>query len=61
MKNWRMGRKLSWRNASKCVGRIQWNNMVVRDRRHVTDPDEMFRESEEHLQLRQTAVTSRLP
>jgi len=27
-----------------CIGRIQWNNMVVRDRRHVTDPDEMFRD-----------------
>lgn len=43
------GAQLAWRNASKCIGRIQWNNMVVRDRRHVTDPDEMFRELEEHL------------
>lgn len=43
------GAQLSWRNASKCIARIQWNNMVVRDRRHVTDPDEMFRELEEHL------------
>jgi nitric oxide synthase oxygenase domain/subunit len=33
------GAQLSWRNASKCIARIQWNNMVVRDRRHVTDPD----------------------
>lgn len=44
------GAQVSWRNASKCVGRIQWNNMVIRDRRHVTDPDEMFRELQEHLQ-----------
>ncbi|HEY9675879.1 MAG TPA: nitric oxide synthase oxygenase [Waterburya sp.] len=43
------GAQVSWRNASKCVGRIQWNNMVIRDRRHVTDPDEMFRELQEHL------------
>lgn len=43
------GAQLSWRNASKCIARIQWNNMVIRDRRHVTDPDEMFRELEEHL------------
>jgi sulfite reductase alpha subunit-like flavoprotein/nitric oxide synthase oxygenase domain/subunit len=43
------GAQVAWRNASKCVGRIQWNNMVVRDRRHVTDPDEMFRELQEHL------------
>jgi len=45
------GAQLSWRNASKCIARIQWNNMVVRDRRHVTDPDDMFRELEEHLRL----------
>jgi sulfite reductase alpha subunit-like flavoprotein/nitric oxide synthase oxygenase domain/subunit len=44
------GAQVAWRNASKCVGRIQWNNMVVRDRRHVTDPDEIFRELKEHLQ-----------
>ena len=44
------GAQVSWRNASKCVGRIQWNNMVIRDRRHVTNPDEMFRELQEHLQ-----------
>ncbi|MHC5832227.1 MAG: nitric oxide synthase oxygenase, partial [Nostoc sp.] len=42
---------LAWRNASKCIARIQWNNMVVRDRRHITDPDEMFRELEEHLRF----------
>ncbi|BAY16426.1 putative sulfite reductase [Anabaenopsis circularis NIES-21] len=45
------GAQLAWRNASKCIGRIQWNNMVVRDCRHVTDPDEMFKELVEHLRL----------
>ncbi|MBD2498596.1 nitric oxide synthase oxygenase [Nostoc sp. FACHB-280] len=45
------GAQLAWRNASKCIGRIQWNNMVVRDCRHVTDPDEMFQELLEHLRL----------
>jgi sulfite reductase alpha subunit-like flavoprotein/nitric oxide synthase oxygenase domain/subunit/hemoglobin-like flavoprotein len=45
------GAQLAWRNASKCIGRIQWNNMVVRDRRHVTEPDEMFQELLEHLRL----------
>ena len=45
------GAQLAWRNASKCIGRIQWNNMVVRDCRHVTDPDEMFQELVEHLRL----------
>lgn len=45
------GTQLAWRNASKCVGRIAWNNMVVRDRRHISDPDEMFRELQEHAQF----------
>ncbi|MBN4004697.1 nitric oxide synthase oxygenase [Nostoc sp. LPT] len=45
------GAQLAWRNASKCIARIQWNNMVVRDRRHITDPDEMFQELEEHLRF----------
>ena len=45
------GAQLAWRNASKCIGRIQWNNMLVRDCRHINDPDEMFRELEEHLRL----------
>ena len=45
------GTQVAWRNASKCVGRISWNNMVVRDRRHVTDPDEMFRECQEHVKF----------
>ncbi len=45
------GTQVAWRNASKCVGRISWNNMVVRDRRHITDPDEMFRECQEHVKF----------
>jgi sulfite reductase alpha subunit-like flavoprotein/hemoglobin-like flavoprotein len=45
------GTQVAWRNASKCVGRIAWNNMVVRDRRHISDPDEMFRELQEHAQF----------
>jgi len=45
------GAQVAWRNASKCVGRIAWNKMVIRDRRHVTDPDEMFRECQEHVKF----------
>ena len=45
------GTQVAWRNASKCIGRISWNNMVVRDRRHVTAPDEIFRECQEHVQF----------
>lgn len=45
-----LGAQLAWRNSAKCIGRIQWSNMVVRDRREVTHPDAMFREMLEHLQ-----------
>jgi len=43
------GARLAWRNAPKCIGRISWRNLIVRDRRHVVDPDEMFAECVEHL------------
>lgn len=45
------GAQLAWRNSAKCIGRISWRNMIVRDLRHVTDPDEMFRECSEHLRM----------
>lgn len=45
------GAQVAWRNAAKCIGRIAWRNMIVRDLRHVTDPDAMFRECAEHLRL----------
>jgi sulfite reductase alpha subunit-like flavoprotein/hemoglobin-like flavoprotein len=45
------GAQVAWRNASKCIGRIAWNKMVIRDCRHVTDPDEMFRECQEHVKF----------
>jgi nitric oxide synthase oxygenase domain/subunit/sulfite reductase alpha subunit-like flavoprotein/hemoglobin-like flavoprotein len=44
-----LGARLAWRNAPKCIGRISWKNLIVRDRRHVTEPDEMFAECVEHL------------
>lgn len=43
------GAKLAWRNAPKCIGRISWKNLIVRDRRHVTEPAAMFQECAEHL------------
>jgi sulfite reductase alpha subunit-like flavoprotein/nitric oxide synthase oxygenase domain/subunit/hemoglobin-like flavoprotein len=45
------GAQVAWRNSSKCIGRIAWRNMIVRDLRHVTDPDAMFRECAEHLRM----------
>lgn len=35
----------------RCIGRIAWNTLMVRDKRHVTDLDEMFAECMEHQRL----------
>ncbi len=43
------GAKLAWRNAGKCIGRISWKNLILRDCRHATDAAAIFRESVEHL------------
>ena len=43
------GAKLAWRNAPKCIGRISWKNLIVRDCRHVTDADAMHSECVQHL------------
>ena len=43
------GARIAWRNAAKCVGRVSWRNLVVRDRRHVTEPRAIFEECVEHL------------
>ncbi|GAA0603022.1 nitric oxide synthase oxygenase [Sporichthya brevicatena] len=45
------GARVAWRNSSRCIGRLYWKSLVVRDRRDVTDPYEVFSECIEHLQL----------
>ena len=35
----------------RCIGRIAWNTLMVRDKRHVTDLDEIFAECMEHQRL----------
>jgi nitric oxide synthase oxygenase domain/subunit/sulfite reductase alpha subunit-like flavoprotein len=45
------GAQVAWRNSAKCIGRISWNTLVVRDRRHVSEPTEVFHEVLEHLKL----------
>lgn len=36
------GAKLAWRNAARCVGRIQWSKLQVFDARFTTNANEMF-------------------
>ncbi|RAG81306.1 nitric oxide synthase oxygenase [Streptacidiphilus pinicola] len=45
------GARVAWRNAARCIGRLYWNNLLVRDLRHLTHPDDIARECFEHLRL----------
>ncbi|KAL9981801.1 hypothetical protein ACROYT_G010554 [Oculina patagonica] len=42
--------KTAWRNAPRCIGRIQWNNLQVFDARHCTTAKEMFEALKIHLE-----------
>jgi nitric oxide synthase oxygenase domain/subunit len=46
-----LGGRLAWRNSTKCIGRITWNTLQVRDCRHITDSDMIFEHVEEHLRI----------
>ena len=45
------GARTAWRNAARCIGRLYWNNLTVRDLRHLHHPDDIAQESFEHLRL----------
>jgi nitric-oxide synthase len=45
------GARVAWRNASRCIGRLYWRSLVVRDLRKVTEPPEIFDELVRHLRL----------
>jgi nitric-oxide synthase len=44
------GAKLAWRNASRCIGRLYWRNLLVLDRRRARTADEIFSLLVHHLQ-----------
>ncbi|MGQ0632372.1 MAG: nitric oxide synthase oxygenase [Sporichthyaceae bacterium] len=43
------GARVAWRNSGRCIGRLYWNSLVVRDLRNIDDPAEVFAECAEHL------------
>jgi nitric-oxide synthase len=45
------GAKLAWRNSTRCIGRLFWNGLMVRDLRHLTDEAAMFQALVEHVEL----------
>ncbi|MGK7954084.1 MAG: nitric oxide synthase oxygenase [Crocosphaera sp.] len=45
------GAKVAWRNSVNCIGRIGWQNLNVRDLRHLTTAEEIFEAIVDHIQL----------
>lgn len=43
--------RLAWRNAARCIGRLYWSGLKVRDFRHFDHPDDIAGELIEHLKL----------
>jgi nitric-oxide synthase len=41
--------RVAWRNSSRCIGRLYWRSLRVRDRRDVTSADEIAAEAFAHL------------
>jgi nitric-oxide synthase len=47
----RFGARVAWRNAARCIGRLYWHSLHVRDRRTVATPGEVAAECVEHLRV----------
>lgn len=43
------GARVAWRNSSRCIGRLYWRSLRVRDRREVSAASDVAAESVEHL------------
>src|SRR5580693_7837477 len=43
------GARVAWRNSSRCIGRLYWRSLRVRDRREVTAAADIAAESITHL------------
>lgn len=43
------GVRMAWRNSNRCIGRLYWKSLTVRDKRHVTHPSDVAIALEEHL------------
>jgi nitric-oxide synthase len=41
--------RLAWRNADRCIGRLLWQSLEVRDARHLGRAEEIFNACVEHL------------
>jgi nitric-oxide synthase, bacterial len=45
------GARVAWRNSSRCIGRLYWKALTVRDMRHLTTAEEVFEALIEHIRM----------
>jgi nitric-oxide synthase, bacterial len=43
------GARVAWRNSNRCIGRLFWESLRLRDMRHVATEEEVFASCVEHL------------
>ena len=49
--------RIAWRNHSRCIGRLHWRSLIVRDHRGIEAPDAIAESLREHLTLAQNDGT----
>jgi nitric-oxide synthase, bacterial len=42
--------RVAWRNSSRCIGRLYWRSLTVRDRRHITAAEDIAADAAAHLE-----------
>ncbi|KQL36145.1 MULTISPECIES: nitric oxide synthase oxygenase [Bacillaceae] len=45
------GAKMAWRNSNKCIGRLFWQSLNVKDKRDLLTEEEIFQALLEHIQF----------
>lgn len=45
------GAKVAWRNSNRCVGRIYWKTLKIKDMRHIDDERDIFNALIDHLRF----------
>jgi len=43
------GARVAWRNNARCIGRLFWSSLEVRDKRNIVEPEAMAKDLIEHL------------
>lgn len=44
------GAKMAWRNSNRCIGRLFWDKLEVRDLRHINSEDDFIASINSHIQ-----------